>query len=379
MKLKLLSLLLLITTISKAQEIFSTAFQGNSPLPLVTIGDELFVSVFGDNNERVAGVYKLPFDNPSAIETVSEASIQPGLGSLYLAHDPELNFLFATLPNLIKIDLNQGLPATDEVFVDGTSLNIGTNNGLIYHEGFIYFPVLTSDNWIIYRADTLGASAPELFFTVPFADNGLVITQIINNELYYFKYNSNDDADLLKIDLTNPTSETLVSIVDDFGQLFVQSSHYVNNTLFVGLETNSSNPSIIKFDLSENLPITAEPIEASITASSVLGITSYENDLYYTNTGDQTIVRLENGALNVSDFEDIELSVFPNPTSDKLFIKGAIKNQLDYQIIDVLGKRINEGIYTAEGIDLSRLDTGIYFVKLTDANGSMTTQKIVKN
>lgn len=376
MKLKLLSLLLLITTISKAQETFSTAFQGNVPLPLITIEDELFVGVFGDNEERLAGVYKLPFNNPSAIETVSEASIQPGLGPLYLAYDPELNFLFATLPDLIKIDLNQGLPATDEVFIDGTSLSIGTNEGLIYHEGFIYFSVLTSGNWMIYREDTLGASDPELFFTVPEAET-LVITQIVNNELYYFKYNNTIGIDLVKIDVINPNTETLISTVEEFGS-FVQSSYFVNNTLFVGLEASSSNPSILKFDLSQSLPITAEPLEATINVGSVLGITSYENDLYFTNATAQTIIKLEDGALNVSEIENREFFVFPNPTSDKLFIEGQTNDRIEYQIIDLLGKKVNEGIYTSEGIDFSKLETGIYFVKLTDTNGNISTKKIIK-
>lgn len=377
MKLKLLSFLLLITTMSKAQEVFTDAFFVNVPFSLVTIEDELFVSVFGNNDERVAGVYKLPFNNPSAIETVSEASITPGVGPLYLTHDPELNHLFGLLPGVIKIDLNQGLPSTDEVFIDGTSLNIGTNNGIIYQEGFIYFPVRTSGVWMIYRADTLGVSDPELFFTVPESDNSFVIAQIVNNELYYFKYNNTIGVDLIKIDISNPSSETLVSTVDAF-ESFVQSSYFINNTLFVGLEGNSSNPSILKFDLTQSLPLTAEPLEASISVSSVLGITSYQNDLYFTDSFSYNIFRLENGALNVSDVKSLEISVFPNPTSDKLFIESQNSEQIAYQIIDILGKIISEGVYTAEGIDFSRFETGIYFAKLTDTNGNISTQKIVK-
>ncbi len=378
MKLKLLFTLLLFTTILKAQEVFTDAFFVNVPFSLVTIEDELFVSVFGNNDERVAGVYKLPFDNPNVIETVSEASITPGVGPLYLTHDLELNFLFGLLPGVIKIDLNQGLPSTDQVFIDDTSLNLGTNNGIIYHEGFIYYSVRTSGVWMIYRADTLGMSDPELFFTVPESDNSFVIAQIINNELYYFKYNNTIGVDLIKIDITNPTSETIVSTFDEF-ESFVQSSYFVNNTLFVGLEANSSNPSIIKFDLTQSLPLTAEPLESSISVSSVLGITSYQDDLYFTDSFSYNIFRLEDGALGAAEFESLELSVFPNPTSERIFIQGQNNNLLDYQIINILGKVINQGVYTSEGIDFSKFKTGIYFVKIDDANGNTLTKKIVKN
>ncbi len=379
MKLKLLFFVLLITTISKAQEIFSTAFQGNLPVSLVTIEDELFVSVFGNNDERLAGVYKLPFDNSNTIETVNEASIQEGLGPLYLAYDSELNILFATLPDLIKIDLNQGLPAIDEVFIDDTSLNIGTNNGLIYHEGFIYFTVFTSGSNMIYRVDTLGASAPELFFEVTEADNNLVITQIINNELYYFKYNNSIGIDLMKINIADPSSEILISTVDEF-EFFMQSSHVVNNILFVGVETiNSSSPSIIKFDLTQNLPITGETVPILESINAVLGITSYQDDLYFTDGNSQNIFRLEDGALNVSEVGKPKISVFPNPTSNSLFIKGLTNNRIKYQLIDILGRIINEGVYTDEGIDFSSLETGVYFVNIHDTSGNISTRKVIKN
>ena len=376
MKLKLLFLLILLTSISKAQEVFTSDFQGNIPASLTTIEGELYVSIFGANSEREAGIYKLPFNDPSNINTVYESPIETGAGPLYITYNQENNSLFATQPGigLVKVDLNQALPVVGEPIVELSTLSIANNNGLIPHEGFIYFSV---SNEAIYRIAASGESDPELFFTVPEADN-FVITQIINNELYYFKYNDSIDLDLLKVSISDPSSETLVSTVDNFGS-FVQSSYFANNTLFVGLESNTSSASIFKYDLTQSVPITGEPIMETLSVGAVLGITSYEDDLYFTDGNSQNIFRLEDGILNVSEFENLELSIFPNPTSDRLFIEGQNTNQVHYQLIDILGRIISQDVYTSEGIDFKRLETGIYFVKINDTNGNTLTRKVVKN
>jgi len=376
MKLKLLFIIFLFTTISNAQEVFSTNFQTNVPFSLVTIEDELFVSVFGDNEERLAGVYKFSFDDIDNITTVTETSSE-GLGPLYIAYDDDANILYGTVSGVIQVDLNEILPTPFEVIVNG--LNVGINEGLIYHEGFIYFAVFDSESRFIYRIATSGDLDPELFYEVQEADNTFVITQIINNELYYFKYNNDIGVDLVKINISDPSSETLVSTLDEF-DFFMQSSHVANNTLFVGVETiNSSSPSIIKFDLTQDIPITGETVPILESINAVLGITSYQDDLYFTDSFSQNIYKLENGALNISEVEHLEMSVFPNPTSDRLFIGGTTNDRIEYQLIDILGKIISENSYTTEGINLSTLKTGVYFVKLTDINGNTFTKKVVKN
>jgi len=81
--------------------------------------------------------------------------------------------------------------------------------------------------------------------------------------------------------------------------------------------------------------------------------------------------------------EDIAQSivVFPNPAKNQLNIFSPYANLDNIEVYDLLGKRLSENIseerkgYT---IDLTSLETGVYFVRVTTENGS-AVKKIVKH
>ena len=68
--------------------------------------------------------------------------------------------------------------------------------------------------------------------------------------------------------------------------------------------------------------------------------------------------------------------IFPNPTNDKLFIRG-LSNPTKISIYNVLGKLVLSEITTNE-IDLEGLQSGIYIVKIIDQQKE-TTRKFIKN
>ena len=70
------------------------------------------------------------------------------------------------------------------------------------------------------------------------------------------------------------------------------------------------------------------------------------------------------------------ISIYPNPTRDKLFIQG-LPNPLKVSIYNVLGKLVLAEI-TSKDIDVKQLSKGIYILKIIDEQKE-TVRKFIKN
>lgn len=80
--------------------------------------------------------------------------------------------------------------------------------------------------------------------------------------------------------------------------------------------------------------------------------------------------------LGLNDNSIQKISIYPNPTSDKLFFKSTITENFKVSVFDILGKKvIEESFNTNNSLDVSQLHTGIYIIKFDDYN---TTFKFVK-
>ena len=78
----------------------------------------------------------------------------------------------------------------------------------------------------------------------------------------------------------------------------------------------------------------------------------------------------------VDDQNQLDISIYPNPSSDMVFIDGNY-SQLKVVMYDILGKKvINKSI--TNSIDISQLEKGVYILQLSDG-AKLTTRKIIKN
>lgn len=68
-----------------------------------------------------------------------------------------------------------------------------------------------------------------------------------------------------------------------------------------------------------------------------------------------------NTTLSVNTQEDLEVNIFPNPSSDFITISGLEINSR-YEIVDILGNRLKEGNYLGQ-INVSDLTIGHYYLK----------------
>tara|TARA_B110000037_G_C16889237_1_gene411449 strand:- start:56 stop:532 length:477 start_codon:yes stop_codon:yes gene_type:complete len=78
---------------------------------------------------------------------------------------------------------------------------------------------------------------------------------------------------------------------------------------------------------------------------------------------------------------NLELSVYPNPTTDYLTLKVDDNSNLNYQVYDLQGKVIENKKVTANNttISMEALPKAIYFLNVTKNNRIVKTFKIIKN
>ena len=80
--------------------------------------------------------------------------------------------------------------------------------------------------------------------------------------------------------------------------------------------------------------------------------------------------------LSIDDFTKEAISIFPNPSSDRIFFKGTSSENFLVAIYDILGKKILETSKTTNSsLNISELKSGVYFLKLDNNN---STYKLIK-
>jgi hypothetical protein len=78
---------------------------------------------------------------------------------------------------------------------------------------------------------------------------------------------------------------------------------------------------------------------------------------------------------------ELEVLVYPNPVTDYLSVQKEINEALDYQITDLNGRIMMEGVLIDEvqNIDFTKISSGIYFIKITNPKTrDYIIRKIVK-
>jgi plastocyanin len=105
-----------------------------------------------------------------------------------------------------------------------------------------------------------------------------------------------------------------------------------------------------------------------------IGTTEYQNDSNPLMHGKVTVVN----KLSTEDKFVKNLNFFPNPVKNNLTISSIFKID-SYQVYNVLGTLVSEGKGTGNTtqVDMSRLNSGLYFVKVISKN-MQTTLKIAK-
>ena len=73
-----------------------------------------------------------------------------------------------------------------------------------------------------------------------------------------------------------------------------------------------------------------------------------------------------NGLLSTDDYENRQVSIYPNPTQSKINLSLNYSKEVHYKLFSTLGKQLMTGTITSgnEEIDISHLPSNIYFLKV---------------
>ena len=155
-----------------------------------------------------------------------------------------------------------------------------------------------------------------------------------------FMYNYQTTDYVFEFDLKN---------LDEY-EIFVKDNF--NNTL---TQISASNP-IYNF-------------QVDIANQSSLSTEQNRFELVFTDT------TLSNQVVNENN-----ITVYPNPTNDRLFITTANTTKLaSISIYNLLGKQVQANLNLEQNsIDMSHLSAGVYLLELTTTTGNTITKKIIK-
>lgn len=96
--------------------------------------------------------------------------------------------------------------------------------------------------------------------------------------------------------------------------------------------------------------------------------------------GTTTYAQSEASKSAVVSLQDIDdLSIYPNPVSNgKIFITTQLNLTKDIQIYDVLGKNVLSTLLLGKELNISKLTSGIYILKIKEGKHSATRKLVVK-
>jgi hypothetical protein len=122
--------------------------------------------------------------------------------------------------------------------------------------------------------------------------------------------------------------------------------------------------------------------DETVPQPSYLSMIYIPGDQVYTNGTATAIRMITDGAISdIISLEEnnLEYNIFPNPSSGTINIELGEQGEFSVEISDIIGKSIyNNIIKTNTNIDINGLDTGVYFVTISNENKSNTTKLIVE-
>jgi hypothetical protein len=348
---------------------FSDAIIPSVPSALVVVGEDLFVAVVqGD-----PAIRKINLNDPTTSQLVADFPDAGGGGGVWkMAYHEATNSIYAhSFDNsfIHKVDLNLPLPVIPEEIV---LLPFGTQ-GMVMDQDTLYI----ASNDVIYTMDiNIGAPSLTPYYEDPNTNLEFYNPAIYNNELYFAERIMNDpDFNIMKIPLNtgNPQKTLVATLGGVLGA--VQSSIIVQSNLYIGVEITSPHI-ILKLDLNESLPIDAEFLVMDLPGAPI-GL-AFKGDTFYVSEGNtRTILSFMDPNLSIEEFIINELTIYPNPTNDIVFLSNLTYGET-FTIYTVNGQVLSKGKYFDNGIDVSALSSGIYFIN-TEVDGLLQTKKLIKN
>ncbi len=267
------------------------------------------------------------------------------------------NFIYFTEYNggtISKIDITQSNP-TPIVVISG----VQTPEDLVISGNDLYFTEYNQGT--ISKIDiTQSNPTPTIILSGLLTPYGL---EINGDDLYFSEYLGNS---ISKIDLTSATpiiTDVISGLQGPLGGLVIIDTVLyfieVTSNEIAQLDINSPSPSVTLID---------DGYHAGDFA--FVG-----NDMYVSDVQNGLILKYADQIVSTVALEIPSVSIFPNPSSDFVIIKG-ITEQSNCSIYNLLGMKIQEVVISNNyTLDISSFESGSYFFVFDDK----WTKKIIKN
>nr|WP_321233920.1 T9SS type A sorting domain-containing protein [uncultured Psychroserpens sp.] len=309
------------------------------------VGDEMFFSAI----ENSGGEQELWKTDGTTSGTIEVADIIPGISS-----EPR---------NLSPLNDNLIFSAYTEQYGRELWISDGTESGTV-----------------LLKDINLGNASA--FSEVPFGFNSFTIK--LNNEIIFPATDGMGGIELWKTDGTENGTVLLQDINAGAAGSNPNSFVKINNLIYLQATTEDEGAELWKTDgSSEGTTLVSDAINPGALGAVPQDMIALGDDLIFTattlNSGRQ-LWKIENETLNLDDVNISKQSIlFPNPTNSIVYIKT--ESQLDgLKVFDVSGKLVKTYTQvTNNQIDISELNSGIYFIQFTIGSNLITEKLIKKN
>lgn len=142
---------------------------------------------------------------------------------------------------------------------------------------------------------------------------------------------------------------------------------YVDNKLFMTIHGTITNNETINFKAYENATGQEYDISESIVFNG-------QQEGSFTSP----VALHISGATGISEISD-KYTIYPRPLRSRLFVNGETENIKSIHVLSTDGSvNISQVGYPEDGIDVSILLTGVYVVAITQENGKVYYEKVIK-
>ncbi len=328
-------------TVKSSSQIFISGFFGGTtdldPRPV----EEYLVSAIGG-----FGGYTMQINNTGAI--VQVATTEGGDVSVYaVAADAQNNmYITGSFSGTVNFDPVSGNP--DFTFTSDEAYNS-------------FVMKVLADGTVAW-ARTVASNKPVFTYDIVVGGDGKVYTTGFFEGPADFNPAAADEF-LLTKESQNPMDAYLLAL--DADGLFVNAFQFGG----VGfIDTHQ-----LGIDADGNVYLAGQ-FETAVDINPLPGETETVSALDFR---DNYLIKMSMGALGVPSVAALEISVYPNPSSEILYIASAENLEgKTYAIYNLLGQKIAEGVLDKEPkIDVSTFQNGLYLINILDRNSIKFVKK----
>jgi len=347
--LTLLLLFISLTSLAQVTDIITDQFLGSTEA--VIDGDNMYILLLGPTGDSEFHRIDLSAATPS----VQDVFTHPD--ALNFTINGPVSYLFGLFGDVTQVDTSD---------FSSNTIPLTTANGFAFDSivigDFLYY---TDSTDAVFRIDLNNPTTPETVISLNFPQ-GLAL---IGDELF-IAITGDNTIGKINITDTTPTIEIVATGLNEPSSIIASGA-----TLFVGELGGSSR--ILSVDTSLSNPT---PLELATIGGNLVGLSIFENDLYFVNNTTGTLSRLDD-VLTVEDQNILSnnIEMFPNPSNGTIqFSNEGITNAQEFTEDDLTARMLHQSMYTGNTPITINAVSGTYIVKINTTTGVETRKLIIK-